>query len=182
MNVLLEPSLPPAPVGASLAPRSASAPRARHADATAADHLLAQVPVVPSAVAFFIPGIVYRADAIGTQTEAVAVRSLSFQRPDILRTFCGELRTGVLLGLTLATPVVPAIYYLFGDLRLGLAVGAAILCAGTLATGIGFAFPLLLARCNRDPALGSGPLATVVQDVLSLVAHFLAIRAFAAGS
>jgi magnesium transporter len=127
-------------------------------------------------VAFFVPGIVYMADAIGTQTEAVAVRSLSFQRPAIMRTFAGELGTGVLLGLTLAAPVAPAIHYLFGDLRLGLAVAVAILCAGTLATAIGFAFPLLLARCNRDPALGSGPLATVVQDVLSLLAYFGAVR------
>lgn len=132
------------------------------------------------AVAFFIPGIVYMADAIGTQTEAVAVRSLSFQRPRVMRTFLGELGTGMLLGLALAAPVAPAIYYLFGDLRLGLAVATAILCAGTLAAAIGFAFPLLLARCDRDPALGSGPLATVVQDVLSLIAYFAAVRLFMA--
>jgi magnesium transporter len=132
-------------------------------------------------VAFFIPGIVYMADAIGTQTEAVAVRSLSFQRPQVLRTFAGELGTGMLLGLALAAPVVPAIHYVFGDLRLGLAVGVALACAGTLAAAIGFAFPLLLARCNRDPALGSGPLATVVQDVLSLLAYFAAVRVFMAG-
>jgi magnesium transporter len=130
------------------------------------------------AVAFFIPGIVYLADAIGTQTEAVAVRSLSFQRPDAVRTFFGELRTGLLLGLTLALPVLPAIQLAFGDLQLGLAVSAAILFAGTLATAIGFAFPLLLARFDRDPALGSGPLATVVQDVLSLIAYFVAVDVF----
>ena len=133
------------------------------------------------AVAFFIPGIVYLADAIGTQTEAVAVRSLSFQHPDALRTFFAELRTGLLLGMTLALPVLLAIWLVFADIQLGLAVSAAILCAGTLATAIGFAFPLLLAHLDRDPALGSGPLATVVQDVLSLVAYFVAIDFFMPG-
>jgi magnesium transporter len=129
------------------------------------------------AVAFFMPGIVYLADAIGTQTEAVAVRSLSYQeQPRIARLFLGELRTGFVLGFALAAPVFPAVTWAFGDYRLGAAVSLAILFAGTVAAAVGFAFPLLLARCERDPALGSGPLATVVQDVLSLVAYFLAVR------
>jgi magnesium transporter len=130
------------------------------------------------AVAFFIPGIVYLADAIGTQTEAIAVRSVSFQQPRAFRMFASELRTGSLLGLALALPVLPAVYWIFGSLRLGVAVACAILFAGTVAAGIGCAFPLLLARWDRDPALGSGPLATVVQDVLSLLAYFFAIRLF----
>jgi magnesium transporter len=128
------------------------------------------------AVAFFVPGIVYLADAIGTQTEAAAVRSLSFQCPRVWATFLSELRTGLLLGLALALPVLPAIGWAYGDFRLAAAVALAILFAGTLATAIGFLFPLLLARCNRDPALGSGPLATIVQDVLSLMAYFMAVE------
>jgi magnesium transporter len=130
------------------------------------------------AVAFFIPGIVYLADAIGTQTEAAAVRSFSYQQPHALHMFFGELRTGFLLGLALAAPVLPAVGWIFNDYRLAAAVSAAILFAGTVATTVGFSFPLLLARCHRDPALGSGPLATVVQDVLSLIAYFLAVRWF----
>lgn len=35
------------------------------------------------AVAFFVPGIVYLADAIGTQSEAIAVRGLSLTRAGI---------------------------------------------------------------------------------------------------
>lgn len=127
-------------------------------------------------VAFFIPGIVYLADAIGTQTEAVAVRSLSFRQPRALQTLLSELRTGFLLGLALAAPVLPIVGYLFDDFRLAAAVALAICCAGTTATAVGFAFPLLLAHYDRDPALGSGPLATVVQDVLSLLAYFFAVQ------
>ena len=32
--------------------------------------------------------------------------------------------------------------------------------------------PWLLSRAGRDPAFGSGPLATVVQDLLSLLIYF----------
>lgn len=128
------------------------------------------------AVAFFIPGIVYLADAIGTQTEAIAVRGLSHHHLEIARVFLGELRTGFLLGLALAAPVLPLIGWIFHDFALAAAVALAILVAGTIATVVGFMFPLLLARRDKDPALGSGPLATVVQDVLSLVAYFIAVQ------
>jgi magnesium transporter len=33
--------------------------------------------------------------------------------------------------------------------------------------------PWLFARLGYDPALGSGPLATVIQDVLSILIYFL---------
>ena len=52
-------------------------------------------------VAFFVPGIVYLADAIGTQSEAIAVRRLSLTRAGIVHLLAGELRTGMLLGAVL---------------------------------------------------------------------------------
>lgn len=44
------------------------------------------------AAAFFVPGLVYLADAIGTQSEAVAVRGLSLTRAGIGSVIGGELR------------------------------------------------------------------------------------------
>jgi magnesium transporter len=126
-------------------------------------------------VAFFMPGIVYLADAIGTQTEAIAVRGLSFLHPVGARLFFSEMWTGFLLGLALALPAFPGVWWAFGDPRLALAVATAIIVAGTIATAVGLGFPLLLARLGKDPALGSGPLATVVQDVLSLATYLVVV-------
>jgi magnesium transporter len=123
------------------------------------------------AVAFFIPAIIYLADAIGTQAEAVAVRGLSLTDGGPLRLLLGELGTGALLGLTLAVLSFLAVWTVFGDLRLALAVALALAAAGTLATGVGFLLPWVFQRVGVDPALGSGPVATVVQDVLSLAVY-----------
>jgi magnesium transporter len=49
--------------------------------------------------------------------------------------------------------------------------------ASSLATSIGLLLPWVFARLGYDPALGSGPLATVVQDVLSLLIYFLVASA-----
>jgi len=130
------------------------------------------------AVAFFVPAIVYLADAIGTQTEAIAVRRLSLTRAGIARLFAGELRTGALLGAILGLASFLPVWLVFGDPRLAAAVATAILAAGTMAAGLGLALPWWIARSGRDPAFGSGPLATVIQDILSLLVYLGVVRAF----
>jgi magnesium transporter len=123
-------------------------------------------------VAFFVPGIVYLADAIGTQTEAVVVRFLSMSEGAFPRMLGGELRTGLLIGLTLGALVLPGVALAVGDARLALAVALAVLAAGAMATTVGMFFPWLLFRLGKDPAFGAGPVATIVQDVLSLLIYF----------
>jgi magnesium transporter len=128
------------------------------------------------AVAYFVPGIVYLADAIGTQTEAIAVRGLSLSHAPFRHLLAGELGTGALIGLCLGALAFPAAYLAFGDLPLAGAVAFAILAAGSVATSVGLLFPWLLASRGKDPAFGSGPVATIIQDVLSLLIYFAIVR------
>lgn len=122
-------------------------------------------------IAFFIPGIVYLADAVGTQTETLIVRGLSVGvtiRSVVLR----ELATGVLVGGALAFIFLVAGGIIWPDhpsviASASLAVGIA--CA--TATGVAMALPALFRALGMDPAFGSGPLATVIQDILSIVVY-----------
>ncbi|HSF36787.1 MAG TPA: magnesium transporter [Nocardioides sp.] len=122
-------------------------------------------------LAFFIPGIVYMADAVGTQTEALVIRGLSVGVP-IARVFRLESLTGLLVGLVLAGASLPAVWWVLGSPELAVTVALALLAACTVATVVAMALPWLVARMGRDPAFGSGPLATVIQDLLSLVIYF----------
>ncbi len=124
------------------------------------------------AIAFFVPGLVYLADAIGTQSEAIAVRGLSLSHRGLPRLAAGELRTGLLIGLVLALLAFPLVWLVFGEIRLAAAVAAALGAASMVASLLGLALPWLLSRFGVDPAYGSGPLATIVQDVLSLLIYF----------
>lgn len=130
---------------------------------------------VHPAIVFFVPGLVYLADAIGTQTETVAVRGMSLSHARLSSLVAGELRTGLLIGLVLGGLTLPAVWLVFGELQLALAVAASLVAAGGIATTIGLLLPWLLGRLGSDPAYGSGPLATIVQDLLSLLTYFCII-------
>ena len=87
----------------------------------------------------------------------------------------GELRTGILIGLVLSALSIPGIWLVLGDAYLAVSVGLSLLVAGAVASTIGLLFPWALSRFGRDPAFGSGPIATIVQDVLSLVIYFVVV-------
>ncbi|MCW7541141.1 magnesium transporter [Aquabacterium sp. A7-Y] len=123
-------------------------------------------------IAFFVPALVYLADAIGTQSEAIAVRGLSLSRLSLRGLILGEWRTGLLIGLVLAAITFPMVWLAFGELRLALAVASSLASASIVAAVLGLMLPWLLSRVGSDPAYGSGPLATIVQDVLTLLIYF----------
>ena len=124
------------------------------------------------AIAFFIPAIVYLADAVGTQTEAVVVRGLAAHDLPLGRLLLSEVATGALLGAVLGVVALAAVWTSFGDLRLAGAVAVTILAASSIAAACGLLLPWALDRLGFDPAFGSGPVATVIQDVLSLLIYF----------
>jgi magnesium transporter len=65
----------------------------------------------------------------------------------------------------------------WGDEDVAIAVSISLLAACSVATMVAMALPALFQRLGRDPAFGSGPLATVIQDLLSIVIYFAIVTA-----
>lgn len=129
------------------------------------------------AVAFFIPAIVYLADSVGTQSEVVVIRGLSLTDSALLPLFAGELGTGALLGSMLGCLAFPIVWFFFSSVGLAATVAISLAVASTIATAFGFLMPWIFSRLGYDAALGSGPVATVVQDTFSLMTYFLVASA-----
>lgn len=123
-------------------------------------------------LAFFMPGVVYLADAVGTQTEALVIRGLSVGVP-VRHAFRLEALTGLAMGLLLALVTFPVVALIFGSAGLAAAVALSLMAACSVATIVAMLLPWAMSLTGRDPAFGSGPLATVVQDLLSLLVFFL---------
>ena len=125
-------------------------------------------------LAFFIPGIVYLADAVGTQTEALVIRGLS-HGVSVRHVMRKEMLTGVLVGVALGLAFFPIGIGRWGDQDVALAVSISLFAACSVATIVAMALPAAFHRLGRDPAFGSGPLATVVQDLLSILIYFAVV-------
>jgi magnesium transporter len=121
-------------------------------------------------VAFFVPAIVYMAGAVGTQTVTVLIRAFAAgvgARAIVAR----ELLTGAIMGA-----VVGAVFFGFaalgwGDVDVAAAVGVALFASCAIATVVAIALPAAFQRLGADPAFGSGPLATMIQDLTSIAVY-----------
>ena len=122
-------------------------------------------------LALFVPAIVYMAAAVGAQTQTLLIRALS-TKVDLARVFRQELITGALLGAATAAVFYPFALIVWGDHDVALTVALALFASSSTATVIAMALPLGLRRLGQDPAFGSGPLATVIQDLLSIAIYF----------
>jgi magnesium transporter len=121
-------------------------------------------------IAFFLPAVVYMADAVGTQTETLLIRGLSVGvalRAVVRR----ELVTGLAIGLAIALLFVPFALAAWGDSEVAVAVGIALFASCSISTVVAMTLPLAFQRLGSDPAFGSGPLATVIQDLLSIAVY-----------
>ncbi len=126
-------------------------------------------------LAFFLPGIIYLADAVGTQTETLIVRGLSVGIP-ISTVVRRELITGVLIGVVLAAVIFPVALWRWGNPDVATVLASSLMVACSIATLVAIVLPWLLKRMGTDPAFGSGPLATVIQDLLSILVFLLFAR------
>ena len=122
-------------------------------------------------LAFFVPGVVYMADAVGTQTEALLIRGLS-AGVAIGTVARRELLTGIILGVVVGAAFFAFAWVAWGDGRAAATVALALLASCSIATVVAMLLPWAFQRLGRDPAFGSGPLATVIQDLLSIAIYF----------
>lgn len=118
-------------------------------------------------LAFFMPAVVYMADAVGTQTEVIAVRGLSVG-VHLRRILGKELLSGLWIGILIGLFFLPFTIVVFGDVRVAVAVSLALTLSSMVASVVALVLPWVLTSVGRDPAFGSGPLATVIQDLLSI--------------
>jgi len=126
-------------------------------------------------VAFFIPALVYIAGAIGTQAVSVAVQGLSIAEIPIRTLIRDELFIGMAIGASLGFVSFVMVLFSLEQYRLALAVGLAVFTGGTISAVVGFGLPWLFKRFGSDPALGSGPICTIIQDLSALSAYFLLV-------
>lgn len=122
-------------------------------------------------VAFFLPFIVYIADAIGTQTEAIYSRDLKTGKARFGNYLRKELVLGTIFGLAFGAFSGTVSFLWLRDSLLSLSVSIASFFAIITAPLIALLVAHIFQSAHKDPAAGTGPVATVLQDMLSVVIY-----------
>ena len=124
-------------------------------------------------MAFFIPFVVYMADAVGGQTQNIYIRDLLTGKASFKRYMIKESALGLLMCLFfgLVTAVVVTVW--LGNPRVTMAVSLGIFGAVASAPMISMIVTETLELEHSDPAIGTGPIATVLQDTASVIIYGL---------
>jgi len=131
------------------------------------------------ALAILMPIVASMGGIAGSQTLTIVIRAMALGQIGISnagRLIVKELSVGILNGMVWAIIVAIVTIVWFGDVQLGMIIGAAIivnLVTGALA---GATVPLLLKKFGADPALGGGVVLTTITDVVGFLA-FLGLAA-----
>lgn len=120
------------------------------------------------ALSFFIPVIAYMSDSIGNQTETILIRALANLKFDITMYVVREMGIGALLGFLFGILSSVFAYIVSMSLNVALVVGVSLCLSMTVATALACLTPVLLRFLGKDPAVGSGPFSTALQDITSL--------------
>jgi magnesium transporter len=124
-------------------------------------------------LASFIPVIVYLTDAIGTQSQTLVVRLLALEPSfSIWKYMVREVKVGLVLGTIFATMLFVAEVLGWQQIKLGVVIGTAVFFSMVFQAFFATYFSIILAKLKKDPAIASGPIATIISDITTIVMYF----------
>ncbi len=126
----------------------------------------------------FLPLIIYISDATGSQSQTIFIRYIAISNtPSFITYLRKELQLGTLIAITLSI-ALSVITYIFYSPQIAILLGVSLLITTIMSICIAICIPLLLVKLHKDPAMGSGPFATIMRDLLSIVIYFIVLRSF----
>lgn len=137
-----------------------------------------------AAIILFIPFVIGLAGNVGIQGATVIVRGLAtgdIQEDNISRIVKNEILVGILNGLifgvlcgTLISLTAEAL--LNASPVIGLVVGTGIVLAVSVASLAGSLTPIFFIKLEIDPAISTGPIITVANDILGLAIYLITAK------
>ena len=137
-------------------------------------------------IIFFVPFVIGLAGNVGIQGSTVIVRGLAtgdIKTDNLLTVVKSELLVGVSNGIifgVLCGAFIAAIAkpFLHSSPELGMVVGGGIIMAVAMASIIGSLTPSAFIKLGIDPAIASGPVVTVSNDILGILIYLATAQFF----
>lgn len=125
-------------------------------------------------LAAFIPAIVYMADAVGSQTQMLFIRTLTINSNLKIPAYIKrESVVNFFLGVILSTLIFSLSYLWIGSILISSILAISIFLTVWFTVLVAILLPWFIYKHGFDPAVASGPLATVLRDIVSLCIYLL---------
>lgn len=131
-------------------------------------------------LAFFIPVIVYISDALGTQIETLLVRDLAVMGKELKtwKYMFKQTTISIVIALIISALLFLTVSVFWQDRGIASIISLASFLSLTVNTLIPFAIIFGIKKLGGDPALGSGPFATVLSDASSIITYLVVANIF----
>ncbi|MFA5333868.1 MAG: magnesium transporter [Candidatus Nanoarchaeia archaeon] len=128
-------------------------------------------------IAAFVPAIVYMSDALGTQIQTIFVRDIAVigKDLDLKKYFLRQLIISFFIAVTLSLLMFICISWFWKQSFIALAISLAVFFSLIFACITSFFITLGIKKFKFDPALGSGPVATIISDATSVIVYFIVV-------
>ena len=131
-------------------------------------------------LASFIPLVVYMSAAVGSQMQAFIIRDLALDNNgfSFLKYFLRHSRVVLAIAVIIAFLLYSIVLLIYSSGSVAQVLAISLFFAISTSIFTGLVVPYLFYRMKLDPADASGPIATIMQDILSVlvylaVAHFM---------
>lgn len=126
-------------------------------------------------IASFIPAIMAMGGNTGLQSAIATVRGIAtgyISHPHVAGIILKEIRTALIMG-TACGVVMAGVASLWEGVNIvmGVVIGSSIFLAMSLSATLGVLIPIIFRRIKVDPAIASGPLITMINDITGLIVY-----------
>ncbi len=126
-------------------------------------------------LAFFIPCIVYISSALGTQIQTLYIRDLVVMGEDLRvhKYLLKQMGISISMAVIISAIMFIIVSIFWNQAYIAFVISLAALTALIITSLTAFIITYSIKKSGGDPALGGGPLATVISDATSIIVYFL---------
>ena len=125
-------------------------------------------------LAAFIPLVVYLASAVGTQLEAFAIRDFAlFRNLNFPKYFFKQIQAVFIIAILLGGASGLISYLMYNNFKISFVLCVSIIITTLSSIITGLLIPFIFRKFKKDPANGSGPIGTIIQDLLSVIIYLV---------
>lgn len=128
-------------------------------------------------LAFFIPAIVYMSDALGTQLQTLFIRDLAVLGKELKlsKYFARQILIGFIMAFLIAIITYIITLVIWKQPYIALVISVTMFITLITSSFNSMLITYLFKVFKQDPALGSGPFATIFSDVISIVIYLVVV-------